>query len=359
MGVKKVIVCCFSFFLLAGSVSVSANMLASTSFLDDGESITLRRALDNSIRYLSSQPPGQVIHICQQDLPLARLLASLQDLAGFLDQSHSSERLADYLAANFSLCRKQGSDHGFPLLVTGYYQPVLQGSLKQTVEFDHPLYRLPADKKLAGLSRAEIENSGKLKGYELIYLADPVSAFILHIQGSGLVSLGDGGLVAVNFAGTNGMPYTSIGALLARRGVMELSEITMPEIVNWLQQNPSQGRKLMEENRRFVFFELADHTGEGPTGSMGYPLVAGRSVALDRSFYPLGLLALIETMRPVFGPKGAVSWHSMRRLVCHQDSGAAIKGPDRLDLFWGRGADAGRVAGMMKHPGSLFLLLPR
>ncbi len=354
MDVKKIIVSSLFFLLLALSGSALA---ALSSSHDDGDHQSILQALQSSISYFSNKLPGTKLEICGQSILSGRLLTSLQGLASFIGGAPGPGQLADYLADNFELCQP---DAATSMLVTGYYQPVFRGSLDKTAEFAHPLYFLPEDEKLAHLSRAEIENSNQLKGHELIYLADPVTAFTLHIQGSGLVDLSDGSRLAVNYAGTNKAPYTSIGALLARRGVMERADITMPKIVSWLRQHPGKSRQLMQENSRFVFFELGKYSGEGPRGSMGYPLVEGRSVALDRSHYPLGVLAMLETRRPVpDSDPGGARWQSMARLVCHHDSGAAIKGPGRIDMFWGTGPTAGRVAGVMKEPGSLYLLLPR
>lgn len=174
----------------------------------------------------------------------------------------------------------------------------------------------------------------------------------MHIQGSGRVRLPDGSRVRIGYAGRNGHRYTPIGRELVAAGVMKLEEINMPAIRAWLETNPIAGQALMRKNKSFIFFRIIE--GEGPIGSQGVPLTEGRSLAVDTKHIPLGLPIWLVTMEA-----GTQQKFPLRRLVIAQDTGSAIKGAIRGDLFWGFGREAGIKAGLMKEKGRYFLLLPK
>jgi membrane-bound lytic murein transglycosylase A len=267
----------------------------------------------------------------------------------------------------------RGTEEG---LFTGYYEAELHGARTPGGRFVTPLYRRPDDLvqvdlgafrpdlrgeriagKLAGghlvpyASRAEIE-AGALagQGLELLWVDDPVDAFFLAIQGSGRVILPDGSAVRVGYDGENGRPYVAIGRLLADRGVPK-DVITMPFLRRWIAEHGAEGAALMGENPSYVFFRTLE--GDGPVGSEGVVLTPGRSAAIDRHFLALGLPLWIDAGDPV-EPSGRI-----RRLFVAQDTGGAIRGPVRADLFFGYGAEAAEHAGLLKGRGSLWLLLPR
>ncbi|MGJ3259781.1 MAG: murein transglycosylase A [Rhodospirillales bacterium] len=262
-------------------------------------------------------------------------------------------------------------------LFTGYYEPELAGRWAPEAEYQIPIYSRPEDlvsidlgqhrAELAGTqlagrvvdnklipyyTRAEI-NGGALRGRELevIWVADPIDAFFLHIQGSGRVRLPDGSTVRVGYAGRNGRRYTSIGRELVAMGAMPLDDVTAPAIRDWLRANPAAGTQLMNRNESYVFFRVIE--GEGPLGAQGVPLTAGRSLAIDRAFLPLGAPVWLDTTDPLAdgGP--------LRRLLVTQDTGSAINGPVRGDVFWGFGETAARRAGLMKQRGRYYILLPK
>lgn len=243
-------------------------------------------------------------------------------------------------------------------LFTGYYEPVLRGSWYPGGRYRVPIYRLPpeaarADGRTPPLpSRAQID-AGALsrRGLELLWVDDATDAFFLHIQGSGQIEMADGSRARVGFAGKNGHAYVPIGAELVRRGELAQEQVSMQAIRAWLAAHPREAPKLMALNGSYVFFRVID--GEGPIGAQGVPLVAGRSMAVDPSFVPYGVPLWIDTTDPLMG--GA----PLRRLVVAQDTGGAIKGPIRGDLFWGSGEVAAAGAGGMKQPGRWFLLLPK
>jgi membrane-bound lytic murein transglycosylase A len=202
-------------------------------------------------------------------------------------------------------------------------------------------------------TRGELETQGLLKGLEILYVEDPVEAFFLQVQGSGRVVLEDGSVVRLAYANQNGHPYRSIGRWLVEQGELTLSQASMQGIQRWLAANPHRRDELLHQNPSMIFFrELPTGTNpnDGPIGSLGVPITAGRSIALDPRYVPLGLPVFLSTQLPS-GPT--------RRLVVAQDTGSAILGPHRADFFFGSGPEAGAVAGRMKAPGEMVVLLPR
>ena len=271
-------------------------------------------------------------------------------------------------------------------LFTGYFEPELRGALRADASHAVPLYRRPPDlvtadlglfrpglagERIAGrvsdgalkpyAARAEID-AGALagQGLELAWVDDPVDAFFLHIQGSGLLAFADGTARRVTYAASNGQDYFPIGRTLVEQGALKPEEVSMPAIRAWLDANPARAPALMHENRSYVFFRWLDggQAAEGPVGAQGVVLSAGRSLAVDRRFVPLTAPVWLATGAPdPADPAG--SDRPLRRLMVAQDTGSAIRGPVRGDVYWGTGAAAGAVAGRMRHEGRYWLLLPR
>lgn len=266
-------------------------------------------------------------------------------------------------------------------LFTGYYEPQLQGSRKRSDRFRVPLYVRPPDlvtvdlgdfreelkgQRIAGRveegalvpypDRKAIEG-GALSGrdLELVWVDDPVDAFFLQIQGSGRVRLDDGSEMRVGYAAQNGHPYFAIGKDLVERGAMSREEVSMQSIRRWLEQNPDLAGDVMARNASYVFFE--ELKGEGPLGAQGVPLTPGRSLAVDLKPWQLGTPVWLDTRAP--SPREGEPDRPLRRLMIMQDTGGAIRGVVRGDVFWGHGAEAAEVAGRMKHPGRMWVLLPR
>jgi membrane-bound lytic murein transglycosylase A len=240
-----------------------------------------------------------------------------------------------------------------PALFTGYYEPELRGSLTRTPRFAYPLYRKPPE-LVDGQKyhpRAAIEG-GLLRGrgLELVWLEDPVEAYFLQVQGSGRIKLPNGQIMRVAYAAKNGQPYRSIGQELLNRGGHTISDVSAQDIKAWVRANPVAGRELLNTNPSYVFFrKLADLPPEsGPIGAMGRPISTLRSVAIDPDFTPLGAPVWIEKD----------GRQPMRRLMIAQDTGGAIRGAQRADIFYGSGYDAGEAAGRVKDGGRMILLLP-
>lgn len=271
-----------------------------------------------------------------------------------------------------------GSEEG---LFTGYYEPLLDGSRQRSERCHVPLYGRPPDlvsvdlglfredlkgRRIAGrvedgklvpyAGRAEIEK-GALAGrdLELVWVDDPVDAFFLQIQGSGRVRLAEGGEMRIGYAAENGHPYFAVGRELVRRGALRKEEVSMQSIRRWLEEHPEEAPAVLATNASYVFFQVIE--GEGPLGAEGIPVTPGRSLAVDRKHWPLGVPLWLDTMAPA-AQENAPD-RPLRRLVIAQDTGGAIRGPIRGDVFWGAGDEAAEIAGRMKHGGRLWVLVPR
>jgi len=205
-------------------------------------------------------------------------------------------------------------------------------------------------------SRGELEKQGLLrnKGLEIVYVEDPTEAFFLQVQGSGRIVLEDGSLLRLAYANQNGHPYRSIGRWLVEQGELSLAQASMQGIKQWVANNPQRRDELFHQNPSMIFFkELPRSTKptDGPIGSLGVPITAGRSIAIDPRYVALGLPVFLYTSLPNTGP--------IARLVMAQDTGSAILGPHRADFFFGSGQAAGELAGRMRAEGEMVLLLPR
>lgn len=264
-------------------------------------------------------------------------------------------------------------------LITGYYEPLLFGSFEPSDRYRYPLYARPdslltidlgerfpelKNQRLRGrligrkvvpyFSRAEIEADRELlRGNELVWLDDRDDVFFLHIQGSGRIELPDGKVIGVGYSDQNGHPYRAIGRTLVERGELELEQVSLFSIKQWLRDNPKQAEELLNQNPSYIFFVLREDPGQGPIGSLNVPLTAERSIAIDPKLIELGSPMWLSTHYP--GEQD----QPFEKLVFAQDTGGAIKGHLRADVFWGHDREAERAAGTMKSPGSLIVLIPR
>jgi len=249
-----------------------------------------------------------------------------------------------------------GNDSG---LITGYYEPVMNGSQTRTPNYTVPLYGLPniwkGSKPNPAPSRAELMGSGALKGSELAWVQDPVAAAFMQIQGSGKIRLEDGRVLRLGYAGTNDQPFKSFAQWLLDRKEITRGEASMQGISAWAKRNPGRVEEMLNANPRFVFFkELPSNVSAdlGPNGALGVPLTAERSIAIDLKAMPLGAPVFLSTSKPL-------TTQTLQKLVIAQDTGKAIVGGVRADYYWGSGDSAGELAGRMKQDGNMWLLLPR
>jgi len=238
-------------------------------------------------------------------------------------------------------------------LFTGYYEIELKGSLKPTRQYKYPLYRKPPE-DLQGYTRAEI-NEGALegRGLELLWVEDPVRLFFLHIQGSGMVRLQNGKIVRVGYDGQNGKAYISLGRWLIDNNYMTQEEVDAPAIKQWLYDHPDMAQSAMEQNPSYIYFRRRDDLShaDGPIGAQNVPLTPYHSIAIDKRFYGYGIPMWIETTLPNGNP--------FHQLTIAQDTGGAIRGAIRADVFYGRGKMAETLAGYMNQRGNFWVLLPK
>lgn len=288
----------------------------------------------------------------------------------------ASNQVRDFFEAHFRPHRIYGKGGDREGLITGYYEPLLHGSLAASDRYLYPLYGPPPDMltieidsiypKLKGMrlrgrlegnrvipfySRDEIDGAERpLQGSEILWIDDPYGSFFLQIQGSGRVQLEDGSVIGVNYANQNGHPYFAIGKTLVQRGELDLDEVSLFTIRSWLQDNPDRADDVLNQNPSYVFFTLREDSDETARGSLNVPLTAEHSLAVDRKVIPLGTPVWLETTLP----DNSV-YH---RLMMAQDTGGAIRGPVRADVFFGTGDRAERLAGEMKQRGTMYALLP-
>lgn len=343
--------------------------------LDDGDPDALREAIARSEHWLAGQPADRVLEFGPRSVTAERLRSALGELRGFVATDPTPAALAEHIRAGWEVLESSAGDE---VLVTGYYEPVIPGSRARSAEYPVPIYGPPADLVTASLedwnperqgervtgrleagrlvpypARAEI-TAGALdkRAPVLAWARDPVDLFFVEVQGSGTVRLAEGGELRIGYAASNGRPYRSIGRLLIDEGRVSEEAMSMQAIRAYLAAHPDEIPRVLNHNPSFVFFRVL---AGAPQGSLGEPVTPGRSIATDARFFPPGALAFLHTTRPTPGGGSA----QLTRFVLNQDTGGAIRGPGRVDFFWGRGADAAEAAGRMKQAGRLFFLLPK
>jgi len=311
-------------------------------------------------------PPPALVAVCSEAIRVAPDIADKDKARAFFEASFTPNAVV-----------KKGP----PSLLTGYYEPMLEGSRTQQGPYQTPIYKRPPDlvnvvddtrrgalkpgalthvrKTATGTepyyTRAEIEAGAlKGKGLELLYFADPVDVFFMQIQGSGRVKLTDGTTVRVHYDGKNGHPYSSIGRYLTETAMFAADRMSMSALANWLRADPERGKLVMWQNTSYVFFrEIKDDTG-APLGALRVALTPERSLAIDTAYHTLGTPIYLSVPSLKHGPKAS----SFNRLMVGQDVGSAIRGPERGDIYFGSGETAGRLASSTKYPGKFFVLVP-
>lgn len=350
---------------------------------DDMNLELLKPAIEKSLEFHQKLPPDRTyplgeIHISSSLLRETLSLFLLHLAAGRLDPASLSQ--------SFDLYGIRPDPGNAGALVTGYYEPVLDGKLAPDAEYQYPLYGLPQDmvtldpaafdaskfssgerwvgrlqenRVVPYYTRTEIDSLKKLEGCgcRLVWLKDPVDAFFLHIQGSGVIRFARDSFRRVGYAGANGKPYRSVGKVLIDRGLLPAEGMSMQTIRQFLKAHPELQNEILGQNESYVFFTWVD---KGPVGSLNVVLTDGRSAAMDPKQQPRGALAFLETSRPKLSPRGEwMGTEPMSRWILNQDAGGAIKGLGRVDLFCGTGEQAEWMAGRMKYPGRLYFLLKK
>jgi membrane-bound lytic murein transglycosylase A len=349
---------------------------------DDLDPESLRAAIRQSRAYLRKLPPDRIVGEQPRRLTAKDVLDSLRAFENVLDHWRCAQCLAREIEARFDVVPSSADPALSDILFTGYYQPVMEGSLTPTDEYRYPLYRTPSDliaaeqvtlepkmtiERVIGraegeqfvryFTRREIDEIGALRGrgFEIAWVKDPVELFFLHIQGSGILSLPDGRQLSVGYAAQNGWPYRSIGRLLIDDGKVAKEEMSMQRLRRYFDENPRERSEVFAYNESYVFFRV---NPEGALGSLEVPVTAGRSVATDARLFPKGALAFIQTQIPIIDSAGQLTgWRPVARFVLNQDTGGAIRGLQRTDLYFGTGDEAAGLAGYMNRSGKMFFLL--
>jgi membrane-bound lytic murein transglycosylase A len=344
---------------LAACSTARAPVSAMPALTDDLDRESLHTALRRSVSYLEKLPPDRIVGEQPRRFTAGEVLDSLLAFEKSLDSWDCREYWMRDFNTRFDLIPSSGDAELETVLFTGYYQPVIEGSLSPTPEYAYPIYGMPADligNPVPYYSRREIDELGSLRdrGYEIAWVKNPIDLFFLHIQGSGILQLEDGRRLLVGYAGANGRPYRSIGRLLIDRGKIPQEEMSMQRLRRYLLDYPEEQNEIFSYNESYVFFRFSQ---EGPLGNIEVPLTPGRSIATDARLFPKGALAFIVTERPVLDAAGQlVGWQPFSRFVLNQDTGGAIRGLQRADLYFGTGLEAEAGAGYMNRRGKLFFL---
>lgn len=348
------------------------------ALLDRGDRGALLAAVAESRDWYRGRPADRVFVFGPRQATAAELASAMGELHDLLATDPSAEALAQAVRERFEVLAAVGGEDG-SVLFTGYYEPVVAGSLERSPEFPVPVYGPPAgmvqvdlgdfSSELAGRrlvgrvegdrllplpTRAEARASGAFRGHEIAWAADAIDLFFVEIQGSGALRLPDGRELRIGYAAANGRPYRPIGRLLVDEGHLDLETVSMQSIRAWLEANPEELHRVLDYNESMVFFRRLEGP---PVGNLGVPVTPRRSIAVDQSLFPAGALAWVETELPA--PDLGAQGRSLTGFVLAQDTGGAIRGPGRADFFWGRGEEAREMAGRMKQPGRLFFFVPR
>ena len=352
----------------------------SVVFSDDADRSSLIRATEHQLNYLGRLRPGTVVTIEGDTYTVDWLAQSLRLFLDIIKGNPPEAELDRILHEKFTIYKAGGRESAptGEMLITGYYQPLCAGRLVKSPPFLYTLYAKPSSLQVRNdphtgkstigrldrqgnlvpfWTRAEIEEKNLLAGNELVYLQDPVEAFFLQIQGSGLIRLPDGSIRGVHISGSNEREYKSIGKLLVDEQKIGKEGASMQTIKRYLHDHPLEQKRILHHNSKFVFFKWDKKEAEG---SIGEILTPGRSIAIDREVLPVAAVGYLVSRRPVVDQTGAVTgWEPLRRFVLPQDSGTAIKGTGRADFFWGSGQYAEAVAGQMKEKGKLYFLVKK
>ena len=328
-----------------------------------GDYKEMLRSIDHSLQYLST-PSAQekYAHSKIPGFTHYRVTKSLQRFRELVRTAKSPKDLAQKVHTEFDLYQSIGSDGNGKVEFTSYFEPTYAASRTHTAEFKYPLYKAPDGLKSwpqPHPTRLQLEGKdgqgGSLKGSELVWLRDRLEAYLVQVQGSARLQLTDGSSMSIGFNGKTDYDYVSLGKELINDGRFAANELSLPKLIEFFQNNPQEMDTYIPRNNRFIFFKATN--GAPATGSIGVPVTAERSIATDKSIMPPGALALLQTKLPYFMPDNQIKFQPVSRFVLDQDTGSAIKGPGRVDVFLGTGESARQRAGLVNHEGKLYYLL--
>ncbi|MBI5630892.1 MAG: MltA domain-containing protein [Elusimicrobia bacterium] len=374
----------------------SLRLLEPEQYPDFADSFSSKNGLIKAARktmaYLQTYSGPKYIRIGDRDYGAAILADSIQALLDILNTAVSSGEINAQIRQTFDVYQSEGSDGAGKVVFSSYYQPVLAASLKKTGKYSYPLYRRPSDmvevelglfdKKYGGdaligriegsgknkrvlpyFSRGEIDIRKRLagRGLEIAWLKNKFDGLDLHIQGSGILQFPNGKEMLVKYAATNALPYNSVGLFLVKANVFGREEISHDKLRKYLREHPEVEDWLLAQNPRYTFFELAPLPPDGePFGTIEQTLVPARSIAVDPAVIPLGALAFFATVSPQADKKGALlgQFANSRFALC-MDTGGAIKGPGRVDIYAGHGPQASTTARYQWNEGKLYILVKK
>ena len=353
-------------------------------FIDDMDLASLERAIEKSLQYYSRAAGDGPRRMDDALVTVRELRETLIALREILRRDEPDSVKQVRIRETFDVYQSTGLDGKNTVLFTGYFEPIMNGSLKKTEKHRYPIYRAPDDAVVVNLgrfgeryqyeqlvgrvkngelvpyySRNEIEELGSLAGrdLEIAWVDDRIGLFFLHTQGSGKIRLPDGRLLQIGYALKNGRPWQSLARYLRDTGRISPAEISYRSIKRYLHEHPQDLAEILGHNESFVFFR---EVTEGPVGSLGEILTPGRSIATDAAVFPRGALAFMRARKPNLDREGNVeSWVPFSRFVVSQDAGGVIKGAGRVDLFCGSGEEAEMLAGSLTERGELYFLVKK
>jgi membrane-bound lytic murein transglycosylase A len=353
-------------------------------FRDDMDRDSLILAIRRNLEYLDRLEPETIFHYGPHDFTCQQVRESQEAFLDLLSKELDAGQLSREISKRFLVYRATGRVGNREVLFTGYYEPIYEAKLTPDETYRYPLYRQPEDlikidlslfkEKLKGenivariegkkvlpyYSRYQIEAEKVLKGkgLEMAWLRDPLDVAFLHVQGSGRLRLPNGKELLVQYEASNGRPYRSIGRYMIEKGFLMREQMSMQAIRKYLTENPDVLDEVLNYNPSYIFFREG---ANGPQGSLGVLLTPGRSIALDSKIFPKGALGFISCQKPLVNDQDEiVGWTKFARFVLNQDSGGAIKGAGRTDIFWGSGPYAEVTAGHLHHDGDLYILIKK
>ena len=346
-------------------------------FLDN-----LSYGIGKSLEYLNRVPAERTFRFGADAYSTLHLIRSLETLRDFVETRPDPTTVNRFIADRYRVYQSSGGPESGKVLFTGYYEPHLKGSLTPDDRYRYPVHAMPGDLMVIDLSPFSKDLKGKrivgrLQGNTVVpypdrqaieadtgftqkappiaWVDDRIDLFFLQIQGSGRIYLTNGSFLRVHYHGSNGQPYRSIGRLLIDQGKIPAEEMSMQRLKAYLQAHPAEMDAVLNHNPSYVFFKTET---SGPIGAIGVDLTPGRSVAVDRRVFPMAAPAFLQTQIPVVDGNGRIDrWMDFSAFALNQDTGGAIRGPGRVDIFWGNGPYAEIAAGHMQHKGSFYLLV--
>lgn len=353
-------------------------------FSDDMDFRSLTLAIKKDFEYLARLEPGHLFQYGPHKFSSRQVRDSLELFLQLISKNPNPRELNRKIKRFFRVYRAAGRVGNRRVLFTGYFEPIFEARLQPDKRFKYPIFRKPPNllqidlslfnKRFKGdtviariegnrvlpyYSRRQIEVEKVLSGknLEIAWLKDPIDVAFLHIQGSGRLRLPDGKIISVGYEASNGRSYQSIGRYMIDKELLNREEMSMQSIRNYLSRHPDMVDEVLDHNQSYVFFRPLKY---GPVGNINVLLTAGRSIALSTRLFPKGSLCYIASEKPVIGRNGKIkSWTNFSRFVLNQDTGGAIQGAGRVDIFWGSDHYAELAAGHMKHEGKLYVLIKK